>query len=240
MHNLTLRKFPFAVRLILSCFLITVGIGYLSAITYLFLVDIEPHRKTGMRLTHGVIVKYYGNRENSRLEASLRGSMGDTISPEDKERVVQWIRKGAKKEDYQSIKLIIDKGCGDCHTSDSGLSPLTNYAEVSKIAVVNLGQSVKSLSRVSHVHLFGISFLFLSTGIIFSFSETNRQIKTILMILPFASMWIDIGSWWLTKFEPIFAYTVIIGGMFVGVSLAIQLMISLYDMWLKPTDVTKI
>lgn len=236
MENVTLRKFPFAMRLILSCFLITVGIGYLSAITYLFLIDIEPHRKTGMGLTYGVIVKYYGNRENSRLEASLRGSMGDYVSPMDKELVIQWIRKGAKEEDYSSVKPIIDKACADCHSKGGSLSPLTNYSEVSKITVIDFGQSIKSLSRVSHVHLFGISLLFLLTGVIFSFSEINRVIKTIFLVLPFASMWVDIGSWWLTKFEPVFAYTVIIGGMFVGMSLAVQILVSLYEMWLRPVS----
>src|SRR3989338_300715 len=98
MENVTLRKFPFAIRLILSCFLITVGIGYLSGITYLFLIDIEPHRKTGMGLAYGVILKYYGNRENSRLEASLRGSMGDYVSPMDRSLLSSGFAKAQKRK----------------------------------------------------------------------------------------------------------------------------------------------
>ena len=39
------------------------------------------------------------------------------------------------------------------------------------------------------------------------------------------------GSWWLTKYEPIFAYTVIVGGVLMGLSLAGQVAISLYEMW---------
>lgn len=162
--------------------------------------------------------------------------MGDYVSPMDKELVIQWIRKGAKEEDYSSVKPIIDKACADCLSKGGSMSPLTNYSEVSKITVIDLGQSIKCLSRVSHVHLFGISLLFLLTGVIFSFSEINRVIKTIFLVLPFASMWVDIGSWWLTKFEPVFAYTVIIGGMFMGMSLAVQILVSLYEMWLRPVS----
>ena len=234
MQNIAIRQLSFALRLILSCFLITVGIGYLFAVTYLFLLDIEPHQKAGMGLTYGVIVKYYGKKENSRLEAALRGSMGDTTNTEDKERVIQWIRTGAREADYPLIKPIIDKGCGECHHQGTALALLSNYSEVSKFTEIDFGQSVKNLARVSHVHLFGMSFLFLLTGIIFSLCEINKVIKTIVLILPFASMWMDIGSWWLTKYEPAFAYTVIIGGMFEGLSLVVHILVSLYEMWLKP------
>jgi hypothetical protein len=45
----------------------------------------------------------------------------------------------------------------------------------------------------------------------------------------------DIGSWWATKYyDPLFAYIVIIGGAFMGLALACQILISLWDMWIGP------
>ncbi len=52
-----------------------------------------------------------------------------------------------------------------------------------------------------------------------------------LVAVPFLAIWMDIGSWWFTKHDPIFAYIVIGGGVLMGLSLALQISISLYDMW---------
>lgn len=49
--------------------------------------------------------------------------------------------------------------------------------------------------------------------------------------VPFLAIWRAIGSWWFTKNEPIFAYTVIAGGALIGLSLALQIGISLVEMW---------
>lgn len=42
---------------------------------------------------------------------------------------------------------------------------------------------------------------------------------------------------WFTKNEPIFAYTVIASGALMGLSLALQIGISLYEMWFAPREI---
>ncbi len=44
----------------------------------------------------------------------------------------------------------------------------------------------------------------------------------------------DIGSWWFTKYlDPaFFAYVVVIGGAGMGLALAAQIFISLWEMWI--------
>jgi hypothetical protein len=45
----------------------------------------------------------------------------------------------------------------------------------------------------------------------------------------------DIGSWWATKYlSSLFAFTVIAGGALMGLSLALQILISLWEMWIVP------
>ena len=109
--------------------------------------------------------------------------------------------------------------------------PLTTYAEVRAYAEVDMRQSAKALVRVSHVHLFGISIIFLLTGGIFTFSAIPPGWRALIVALPFLAIWVDIGSWWFTRFEPIFAYTVIAGGALMGLSLAVQIGIPLWEMW---------
>jgi hypothetical protein len=111
------------------------------------------------------------------------------------------------------------------------LPPLTSYAEASTYTEVDLGQSIKSLVRVSHVHLFGMSFIFVLTSLIFVFSEIPASVRALLVAIPFLAIWLDIGSWWFTKHNPIFAYIVIGGGVLMGLSLALQIGVSFYEMW---------
>ncbi len=231
----TLRNLPVTVRWLFSCFLITVGLGYLLAITYLFLLDVEPHQKMGMGLVQTTIIKYYGNRGTTRLEAALNGSMADTIGAAEKVEIIGWIRNGAAAADYEKVQSLFAENCVSCHSEDSGYSIplLTSYEEVAKVAEVDLGQSVRALARVSHVHLFGMSVIFLLTGTIFALSEINIRLRLVIVILPFIAIWLDIGSWWFTKYEPVFAYSVILGGALMGLALAAQILISLKEMWGK-------
>jgi len=229
----TLRTVPLPLRVLATCFLLTIGVGYLFALAYLYLIDFEPHRKPSLGVVQAVILKYYGNREGSRLEAALQGSMGAKVNLGEKQEILQWLRQGAREAEFTKIQPILQRACITCHSRESGLpiSPLTSYAEVSQYTAVDLGQSIKSLVRVSHIHLFGMSFIFALTSMIFAFSQTSPLFRSVLIAIPFFAILLDIASWWLTKYEPLFAYTVIVGGVLMGLSLAGQITISLYEMW---------
>ena len=45
----SLRRLPLATRVLLSAFLLTIGVGYLAALTYLYLtdVDVRSHYEAG-------------------------------------------------------------------------------------------------------------------------------------------------------------------------------------------------
>jgi len=63
--------------------------------------------------------------------------------------------------------------------------------------------------------------------------------KRILVAAPFAFLLLDISSWFITKVIPDFAYVVIGAGAVVGITFGLQLVISVYQMWLykpKTTD----
>jgi hypothetical protein len=237
---MTLRTLPLPWKVFATCFLLTIGIGYLLAIVYLYLMDVEPHAKRGLGLVQAVILKYYGNPEASKLEAAVKGGMGESLSIEEKQQVIRWVRQGAKETDYVKVDAILKRGCSACHSAASGL-PIPNFASYQDFlpyTAIDLGESLKSLVRVSHIHLFGMSFIFALTGVVFAFSETSAVFRSVLIAVPFLSIWIDIGSWWFTKYQPMFAYTVIVGGVLMGLALAGQIGLSLYEMWL-PTRTRK-
>ena len=231
--RITLRILPIPLKVLATMFLLTMGLGYLFGLTYLYLIDVEPHTKHGMGLVAAVIMKYYGQRDTTKLEAALRGPMTEYVTDAQRAQVIRWIRAGAAATDFVKVQPILQQACADCHSASSGtgLPALTSYAEVIRYTDVDFGQSIKSLVRVSHIHLFGMSFIFLLTSLIFIFSEIPASVQTSLVTIPFLAIWLDIGSWWFTKHAPIFAYIVIGGGVLMGLSLALQIGISLYEMW---------
>ncbi|MCF6346436.1 MAG: hypothetical protein L3J00_08220 [Thiomicrorhabdus sp.] len=104
-----------------------------------------------------------------------------------------------------------------------------------KEAQVDEGASVSTLARVSHIHLFGISFIFFFIGLIFSLAlGFNKWVKSGLIIFPFLFLIVDISSWWLTKIDPGFAWLVIIGGIGYSLAASVMLLSSLYQMWIMP------
>ena len=234
---ISLRSLPTTLRVLFSCFLIMIGIGYLTALSYLFLVDVEPHRKEGQRVVEGISEKYHGSTSGTRLEAALKGTMADKLTPAERDQVLQWVHAGASRDGYAKIAPILTQKCATCHNAQSGLpiSPLTSFEEVQKVTQIDTGLSLLQLTRVSHVHLFGISIIFLLTGAIFSLSETPTWFRVVVLIAPYLAIVMDIGSWWVTKYySPVFAYVVLLGGAFMGLSLACQILLSLWEMWIEP------
>ena len=230
---MTLRTLPAPLRLLFSCFLVTMGLGYLAAGTLLFLGTIDPHQEMGMGLVRAVAAKYYGERNSSRLESALRGTMSARISPEGRETVIGWVRDGAPRDSFDPVKPILDRSCAACHNPKSGLPipPLTSFEDAQKLAQVDAGPTLAELARVSHVHLFGISFIFLLTGGIFALSETAPGWRAFILALPYLTIWADIGAWWVTKFEPAFAWVVVVSGAIMALALAVQIFIPLWEMW---------
>ena len=114
------------------------------------------------------------------------------------------------------------------------IPPLTSYDNIEKLLQTDPGENIVQLTRVSHIHLCGISLIFMVTGAIFALSETPLWLRVPLVVLPYLSIIMEVGSWWLTKYlEPAFAYVVIIGGV-MGFALAVQIFVSLWQMWIEP------
>jgi len=64
----------------------------------------------------------------------------------------------------------------------------------------------------------------------------NEKLKIALLIFPFGSLMMDIFSWWLTKLVPIFAITVLVGGIFSVIAFLIQFVISILTMWSRECE----
>jgi hypothetical protein len=232
---ITLPTLPLTLRALFSSFLILIGIGYLTALSYLFMVDVAPARQAGERLVQGLSEKYHGDTSGTRLESALKGTMADKAPVAEREQILQWIHAGATRDSFAKVQPIFAQRCAICHNPQTGMPipSLASFEDVQKLTVIDTGVSVLQLTRVSHIHLFGISIIFFLTGAIFSLSTTPVWFRASMVVIPYLTIIADIGSWWATKYgNPVFAYIVIIGGAFMGLALACQILISLWEMWI--------
>lgn len=221
-------------KLLYTAFLLLTGVGYLMALGYLYTSHEWHDRKPGLSI-EDIVDTYYGNRSGTRLEAAIRGSMAGYIQhPEDRHEIVAWLKDGAPQQGYTNrIRPILEKTCLKCHAPASGLKivDLATYAGIKTVANVDTGESLHTLMKLSHIHLFGVSLVALTIGFIFRLAVVPGWLKATLMVLPFAAIFADILAWFLTKWDPVYAYTVVTAGVILGLTWAAQILLSLYQIW---------
>ncbi|TAJ77259.1 MAG: hypothetical protein EPO42_10570 [Gallionellaceae bacterium] len=220
-------------KLLYTSFLLLVGLGYLMAIAYLYVTHEMNDGKPGLSITD-VASSYYGNRSGTRLEAAIRGPMAGFIEDEDRMRIVAWLKDGAEEDHYEKdIKPILAKTCLNCHVkaTSPNLPDFSTYAGLHEVSKVDTGMSMASLLKLSHIHLLGISMLLFVIGWIFIQSEVNVWFKRALVVSPMIAVFVDVLSWYLTKWDYHYAIVVIVAGGILGMSMALQILISLYQIW---------
>ncbi len=221
-------------KLLYTGFLILMGTGYLMALSYLYETHQGDDGKPGLSV-EDIVDTYYGNRSGTRLEAAIRGPMADFIlKVNDRHEIVAWLKDAAPRKAYtDTILPILKKSCLHCHSPASGLDipDLSTYEGIKKVANVDTGESLLTLVKLSHIHLFGIGLVALGIGFIFRLTILNNWLKATLIVLPFLAVFADILAWFLTKWDPIYAYTVLTGGALLAFAWAGQILISLYQLW---------
>jgi len=228
-------------KLLDSMFLITIGIGYLFALVNLYYTDQGRDGEPGLSVKD-VTLAYYGSHNQTRLGAAINGPMEPNLpNVAAKTTILDWIQHGATKEEFEEkVKPIMQSNCVMCHSAASGISGIPHfdsYEHVLELTATDTGATIPALVRVSHIHLFGIAFILFLIGRIFLLCELPVLFKRVVVAAPFAFLILDISSWYITKLIPQFAYVVIAMGAFVGITFAIQIFTSLYQMWLyKPNN----
>lgn len=238
MNDTTLQNLNLSLKALFTGYLLVIGLGLVTAGAQIMLTHGMADGKFGLSVDD-IIYSYHGNHDGpnaSKLESKLFGSMKDNAPPEVRMELLKWADAGAPASEWESIiKPKVVEYCGPCHANTPGLANITEKSVMDQMTKRDEGQSFSTLTRVSHIHLFGISFIFFMVGWIFSYATGFKPVvKAVLIFLPFAFLIVDVASWWLTKLNPNFAWLVIIGGFTYSVAATIMIFSSLYQMWLVP------
>jgi hypothetical protein len=202
----SLANLSLPMRSLFTGYILVVGIGLLTAGAQVLLTHGMADGEFGISVDD-IVYSYYGNRSNSKLETKLKGSMQDKAPTEVKRAMIMWAQLGASREEWDNrIGAQFEYHCVKCHSVIPAIPSFTTYEGVLPSAAVDTGETVDALARVSHIHLFGIAFIFFFVGYIFSRAVGVSQLaQSLLIFTPFAFLIVDVLSWWLTKWYPNFA-----------------------------------
>jgi hypothetical protein len=121
--------------------------------------------------------------------------MSGMLPQNDLAKMLEWIRDGANKRAYAAeIEGIVEVNCLACHDgSNPHLSNLDGYDNVAAVVAQDTGTDLYTLVRVSHIHLFGLTFIFFILGFIFSHAFLRPLwLKSLIVLMPFAGVSIDV------------------------------------------------
>ena len=234
---------PPSSRVLYTMTLVVLGMGYLFAMIYIFETHAGRDGKPGLSV-HDLMIAYSGSQKDTRLEAAIKGPMSGMLHKEDVAEIVTWARKGAKEEAFEAkVVPILEEHCLKCHDGSNPHIPnLKGYNNVMKMVQLDTGMDVFTLIRISHIHLFGMTFIFFVTSLIFVHAYIRPAwLKSVIIATPFVAIILDVGSWYLTKVYTPFAWVVMIGGIFMGLAFAFQWIVSIYQMWFYklPPEITE-
>lgn len=233
---------PVSRRIVFTCAFCILGFGYLAAMTYIFISHAGRDGKP-MISVNDVAIAYAGSKSGTRLESALQGPMSKMLPADENLKIVAWVRKGTDQTEFENDigPNILEKRCVVCHNNNNPHLPsLEGYDNVKKVAEKDEGFSVPTLIRVSHIHLFGLTFIFFIATHIFSFSFFRQiWLKGMIIVIPYLSIALDISAWYITKIYEPFAWVVIGSGAAMGSCFGLMALISLYQMWFYtlPEDV---
>lgn len=225
---------PMSTRMVYTMTLLVLGTGYLFAMLQVFFSHAGLDGNAKNVTAEDIRVAYHGSESDTRLETALKGPMADMLPIEERAVVFKWVKDGSTAEAYEStVKPILDNRCLACHDgSNPHLPKLTSFDEVSKVVAKDTGATIPTLVRVSHIHLFGITFIFFIISTIFTHAYMRPLwLKCVIIVLPFLTILTDIFSWYLTKYFPGFAWFIIGSGALMGMSFTVQWVISMWQMW---------
>lgn len=226
-------EFPLSMRVLFTGTLIVLGIGYLFAMIQIYSSHAGRDGKPGISV-EDIAIAYSGSKEATKLEAAMMGPMSGMLPTDERGTIVGWVRRGLDKKEYEDrISPIVEKRCLACHDgSNPHIPSLANYDAVAETAQIDTGMDIFTLVRVSHIHMFGITFIFFIMGLIFSHAYFRPVwLKSLIIAMPFAAVVVDIFSWYVTKIDPAFAIVVIISGGLMGLSFAVEWVVSMYQIW---------
>jgi hypothetical protein len=234
-------ELPYSLRTLFTCVLLILGLGYLFALLNIYFTYAGRAGGNPLMVSYeDIVAGYSGSGKGSVLESALSGSMSTMLPADERAAILKWLRDGALEPAYATgIKPIVERDCLTCHDGrNPHLPSFTTFEGVSKVTSQDTGASIATLVRVSHIHLFGVTFIFFIIGLAYTHAYVRPVwLKCSIIALPFLAIAIDVSSWYLIKLFHPFAWIEIGAGVTMAACFAAMWLTTLYQMWfMRPPE----
>jgi hypothetical protein len=229
-------EMPYSQRVLYTATLLILGGGYLFALLNVYFTYAGKAGGNPLMLSYqDIVVAYSGSGKGSRLESALLGPMSTMLPADERGVLMAWAAAGAKQATYETdAKPTLDKRCMVCHDgSNPHLPNFSTYESLKKVTEKDTGASLATLVRVSHIHLFGLTFIFFIMGMMFSHAYVRPVwLKCAIIAAPFGAIVLDVSSWYFTKLYNPFAWVVIAAGGLMATCFACMWLVTMYQLWI--------
>ena len=135
-----------------------------------------------------------------------------------------------------NIKSILDARCVRCHragSAEAGEFPLDTFADLRDYSAIEKsgGMSLPKLAQTTHVHLLGFAVLWCITGLLMASTGFPTWVRVIVSPLVLVAQIADIACWWLAGMDVVFADAILVTGGIVGAGLALQMVLTFWDLY---------
>jgi len=250
--NVHLPDFSVAAKLFCTVFFILLGVGILvsqlKVVTKYRMADGKP-----MLSVRDLVLSYHGYPGAPIVEVKLR--LAPTPDHKEFEKkmykdsvdyLIQWTKDGAsaEKDDFEPVVEALENYCVNCHDLEGAAksSPFWEDRVVKHDLVAPVfsrtgAVSANRLLHLTHVHLLSNVMIFVLTGAVVLFCRMGPKLKTVLLLLPFLGIFLDIGSWWVTAFICHHcAWLLMLGGALMGVGFLLQFLAVMHGLWLQKVE----
>ncbi|MBO0700381.1 MAG: hypothetical protein J2P46_18430, partial [Zavarzinella sp.] len=159
--------------------------------------------------------------------------------------LVAWVEAGAPKAPYEADAFALPDGF-KFQDLPEGLRTTAAPAAPTAVGAAEKAAdkwkeakrrqlSVDALTQSTHAHLLTFAVLWAATGFIFAFTTYPAVVRGLLAPLVLVAQVADVACWWLARLDPptgpYFALAIMATGAIVGLGLAAQIVLSLWNMY---------
>ncbi|MEL7485396.1 MAG: hypothetical protein AAFN41_13720 [Planctomycetota bacterium] len=249
-----LRDLGWLARLGIAGLVITMIGGTIASGVYLSMHHGDRDQREGLTIDD-VKAHYHGIVSPSPLLESLKSGHPETLEDRDRQILVDWLEgdTATLSLSYDDLDLgadapaeIIAINCLDCHArSSSGQVdgpegkqdtapeiPLEYWDDVYALAISTDIRPVEAeiLALSTHTHALGMASMGIAIGLLALLTSWPRVATSFVLCATGVGLAADIGGWWLTRHDDLYAPVVVVGGLLFSGGICLLSVMILLDL----------
>lgn len=253
-----LRELHFTARLGLTLAILVIAGGLAASASHVVNHHDKNDRDVGNFTRDDITIHYAGKFAKSPIlealeaghpsSAELADSDALEMTPEDREFLVTWLTSDTVAADYENIDLydfspkeLVADACASCHTGEGALTSPSGgswdlrrdgdvLAASASERIEPIGKNILVASTHTHATTLGM-LLVLVAGLALC-TRFPRALVGTLILGSGLGLFLDLAAWWLARESAGLVVLVILGGSLFAVTLALQMVLAVLDMWL--------